>query len=144
MSLVVFGDVEVNGAVAFVGKSVGEDFLYQLFLFDDVPRRLWFNAGRKHVEQLHGSMIGVGIMLCNLHGLKLFESRFLSNLVIAIVCIVFKMPHIGDVSHVAHLVTQVLQVAKHDVEGDGRSCMTQMRVAIYGGSAYIHAHAGGV
>ena len=144
MSLVVFGDVEVDGAVAFVGKSVGEDFLYQLFLFDDVPRRLWFNAGRKHVEQLHGSMIGVGIMLCNLHGLKLFESRFLGNLIVAIVCIVFKMPHIGDVSHVAHLVTQVLQVAKNHVEGDGRSCMTQMRVAIYGGSAYIHAHVGGV
>ena len=124
MSLVVFGDVEVDGAVAFVGKSVGEDFFHQLFLFDDVPRCLWLNAGRKHVEQLHGSMIGVGIMLCNLHGLKLFESRFLGNLVVAIVCIVFKMSHIGDVSHVAHLVTQVLQAAKHDVEGDGRSCMT--------------------
>ena len=69
---------------------------------------------------------------------------YMKHLAFAIVCIVFKMPHIGDVAHVAHLVTQVLQVAKNHVEGDGGPRMTQVWVAIYGGSAYVHAHVGGV
>jgi hypothetical protein len=33
----------------------------------------------------------------------------------------------------------MLQIAEHDVEGDGRPCMTQMRVAIDCWTADVHA-----
>jgi len=36
----------------------------------------------------------------------------------------------------------VLQVAEHEVEGDGRTGMPQMRVAIDGRTTHIHAHIG--
>ena len=54
------------------------------------------------------------------------------------------MTYICDVAYIAYLVTQMFQIAKQQVEGDGRTGMTQMRVAIDGGTTYIHAHIGGM
>ena len=55
-----------------------------------------------------------------------------------------EMTHIGDVAHIAHLIAQMTQVAEHDIKGDGRPRMSQMWVSIDGGTAYIHAHIGGM
>ena len=51
------------------------------------------------------------------------------------------MAHIGDVAHIAHFVAEMSQIAEKYVERDGRTRMSQMAVAIDGGTAYIHAHA---
>jgi hypothetical protein len=50
------------------------------------------------------------------------------------------VPHIGDVAHIAHFVTQVLKVAEEHIEGDGRAGVAQVGVAIDGGAAHVHAH----
>ena len=61
-------------------------------------------ARREHVERLHCSVIAVGVVLCYLHRLELFESCFLLNLVISLIGVVLQVANIGDVAHVAHLV----------------------------------------
>ena len=50
-----------------------------------------------------------------------------------------QMANIGDVTHVAYLVAQVSQIAEQKIERDGGTSMTEMRVAINGWSADIHA-----
>ena len=85
-------------------------------------------------------MVAVGEILRHLHRLQLFQARLLSNLVLPFVGVVLEVAHIGDVAHIAHLVADMLQVAEHHVERDGRTGMAQMGVAIDGGTADIHAH----
>ena len=50
------------------------------------------------------------------------------------------MSHVGDVAHVTHFVAEVPQVAEHHVESDGGTCVSQMGVAVNGGSAHVHSH----
>ena len=115
---VILLDVEVHAAVALVGVAVGEDFLHQFFLLDDVSGGVRLDAGRQHVQGLHGAVVAVGIVLRHLHGLELLDAGFLCNLVLALVGIVLQMAHIGDVAHIAHLVAQVLEVSEQHVERD--------------------------
>ena len=60
------------------------------------------------------------------------------------ICIMFKVTYVSNVPDVAHFITKVRQVAEHQVESDGRTCMTQMGIAINGRTANVHAHMGGV
>ena len=50
------------------------------------------------------------------------------------------MSLVGDVAHIAHLVTDVLQETEDDIECDGGTCMPQVSVTIYCRSADVHAH----
>ena len=142
--LVILLHVEVDRTVALVGKTVVENLLYELFLLDDVARGVRLDARREHVERLHCSVIAVGVVLCYLHRLELFESCLLLNLVVSLVSVVLQVANIGDIAHVAHLISEVLEVAEEYVEGDSGACMSQMWVAIDGRSAHIHADIGGV
>ena len=85
-------------------------------------------------------MVAVGVVLRHLHRFQLLQASFLGNLVLALVGVVFQMPHVGNVAHIAHFVSEVLQIAKHHIEGDGWASMPQMSVAIDGGAAHIHTH----
>ena len=140
--LVVLLDIEIHAAVALVGEAVVEDFLDKLLLFDNMSGGMWLDAGRQHIEGLHGLVVAVGIILCYLHGLELFEPCFLGYLVIAVVGIVLQVSYVGDVAHIAHLISQVLEVSEHQVEGDSGSGVSQVWVAINGGSTHIHPHVG--
>ena len=138
--LIVFVHIKVDRSLAFIRISVVQNLLHQLNLLDDVSAGMRFDAGRQYVECLHCLMVTVGIVLSHLHRLQLLQTCLLGNLVLALVRIVFQMPHISDVAHIAHLVAQMLQVAEKQVESDGRTGMSQMGVAIDRRSAYIHAH----
>jgi hypothetical protein len=54
------------------------------------------------------------------------------------------MPHVGNVAYIAHFVTEVFQISENQVESDGWTCVTKVRIAINGGTADIHAHMRGV
>ena len=56
-------------------------------------------------------MVAVGIELHDLHRLELLEPCFLGYLIFALIGIMLQVPHIGDVTHIAHLIAQMLQVA---------------------------------
>ena len=138
--VVVFGHVEIDGTLAFVGITVFQDFLHQLNLLDDVSRSLRFDAGAQHAQCIHGLVVAVGVVLCHFHRLQLFQAGLLGYLVLAFVSVVFQVAHVGDVAHVAHFISQVLEVAEEDVEGDGRTGVSQVRVAIDRRAADVHAH----
>ena len=142
--IVVLLHVEIDAAVALIGVAVGEDLLHQLLLLDDVSRGVGLDGGRQAAKLSHRVVIAVGVILCYLHRLQLLQPCLFLNLVVALVGVMLQVSHIGDVAHIAHLVADVLQVAEEHVEGDGGARVAQMRVAIDGGSADIHAHVGGV
>ena len=140
MILVILLDIEVDRAVALVGIAIVEDFLYQFLLLDDMACGMRLDARRQHIQRFHGIMVAVGVVLRNLHWLQLLQACLLLNLVIALISIVLQMAHVGDVSNVANLVAQVLEIAEEYIEGDGRTRMTEMRIAIHSWATNIHAH----
>ena len=85
-------------------------------------------------------MVAVGVILGNLHRLQLLQTSLLGNLVLTFVGIMLQMPHVGDVTDITDLITQMFQIAKHEVEGDGRTGMSQMGITIDGWPADIHTH----
>ncbi len=89
-------------------------------------------------------MVAVGVVLCHLHGLKVLETGLLRDFVLAFVSIVLKVTHVGDVANIAHFVAEMFQISENQVESDGWTGVTQVRIAINGGTADIHAHVRGV
>ena len=138
MILIVFRHIEVDVAVAFVGITRVEDSLYVFNLFDDVTACVRFDAWRKHIERLHSFVVAVEVELHHLHRLELFEASLLGNF--ALVGIVFQVTYVGDIAHISHLITECGEIAIEHVESDGRTSVTEVRVAINGGTAHIHTH----
>lgn len=138
--LIIFLHIEIDAALADIGVAVVEDLFHQLLLLDDMAAGEGLDAGRQNIQGVHGLVEAVGIELRHLHGLQLFEAGFLGNLVLALIGVVLQMTHVGDIAHIAHLVTDVLEIAEKDVESDGGAGVTQMGIAINGGAAHIHPH----
>ena len=135
--LVIGFNIEIDTAVTLISKTVVKDLLHQLLLFDDMSCGMRLDAWRQHIECLHGLMVAVGVILCDLHRLQLLQSCLLGNLVLTLIGIMLQMSYIRDIPHIAHLVTQMLQVTEEDVEGDGRTGMSQMGITIDGWAAYV-------
>ena len=55
-----------------------------------------------------------------------------------------QVAYVGDVTDIAYLVSQMLEVAEQDIECDGGTCVTQMGIAVHGGAAHVHAYVGRV
>ena len=138
--LVIRLDIKIDRAIALVSKAVVKDLLHQLLLFDDMTRGMRFNRRTKHVQRIHRCMIAICVVLGNLHRLHLLQTGFLGNLILTLISIVLQMTHIRDVTNIPHFISQVLQIAKHQVESDGWTCMPQMGVAINRRTTDIHAH----
>ena len=105
-----------------------------------MARGMGFNAWGQHIQGLHSLVIAVGVILGYLHRLQLFQACLLLNLVVTLIGIMLQMAHIGNVTHIAHFITQMLQVTEKNVESDSRAGMSQMRITIDGRSADIHSH----
>ena len=146
-SVVVFGivflHVEIDRAVRDIGESVVKDPLHEGDLLDDVARGVGLDRGGLDVERVHRAVVALRIVVRHLHRFELLEARLLGDLVLALVGIVLQMAYIRDIAHVAHLVTQRLEVTEQQVEGHGRTGVTQMRIAVDRRSADIHPDAPG-
>ena len=103
--LIISLNVEVDRAIALVSKTVVEDLLNELLLFDDMTRRMGFDRGAQYTQRIHRLMVAVGVILGNLHRLQLFQTGLLGNLVLALVGIMLQMTHIGNVTHVPYFIT---------------------------------------
>ena len=86
------------------------------------------------------NLVEVIILLVN----TMCQPSPLRNLVLPLVSIVLQVAHIRDVTHIAYLVAEVLQVAEENVEGDGWARVTEMWVTIDRRSTDIHTHIGAV
>ena len=144
VGLVVFCNIEIYRAFAYVCKAIVDNLFHELNLLDNVTRCVGLDAGRKHVESLHRLVVAQCVVLHNFHGLELLETSLLCNLVLALVCIVLKMANVGDVTHVTHLVTEVSEVSEKHVKGDCGACVSQMGIAINCGAANVEAYIGSV
>ena len=140
MVFVVFRRVEVYASVALVGVAVVDYLLHQLLLLYDMARGVRLNAGRQHVEGGHGVMVAVGVILRNLHRLELFQAGLLHYLVLALVGVVLKVAHVGDVAHVPYLIPKVLQVTEKHVKRYRGAGVAQVRVAVNGRAAHVHSN----
>ena len=136
----VFPHIEVHTPFAHISKSCIENLLHQLYLFHHMSRGQRLDTGTQHIQRIHCCMITVGVILSHFHRLELLQTCFLGNLVLALVCIVFQMSHVRNITHITHLVSQMFQVAVKYIECDSGAGMTQMSVSIYRGTAHIHSH----
>ena len=140
--LVVGLDIEIDRAIRLVGEAIIEDLLHELLLFDDMACGVGLNRRTEHAEGIHRLMVAVGVVLCNLHRLQLLQTGFLGNLVLTLIGIVLKVAYISDITHVSYFITQVLQIAEHEIEGDSGTGMSEMGITIDCRTAHIHAHIG--
>ena len=139
MVFVIFLNVEIYRTVALIGISICHNLLHEFFLLDDMSSGMRLDTRREHIERIHGMMIAVGVILCYLHRLKLFEACLLLNLVVTLVGIMLKVTHISDVTHIAHLISEMLEITEKDIECNSRTGMSKVRIAIYCWSADIHS-----
>ena len=51
------------------------------------------------------------------------------------------MAYVGYVADITHLVALMAQIAEEGIEGDGRTCVAQMGIAVDGRPADIHSDA---
>ena len=142
MIFVVLLHIKVNRPFAHIGIAVFENLFYILDLFDDMPRSMRLDTGRQHIERLHRFVVAVEIKLYHLHRFELFETGFFRDLILSLIGIVFEMSHIGDIAHIAYLITDVFQVTEKQIKCNGRAGMTQMGIAIYRRTAHIHSRIG--
>ena|SRR6186713_1551149 len=82
----------------------------------------------------------VGIMLDNFHRFQLFQAGFFCDFIFTVILVIFKVPYIGDVPYIPDLVPQVEEEPKDDIEGEERSNISQMDIAIDGGPADIYSN----
>ena len=85
-------------------------------------------------------MVAVDVVLRYFHRLQLLQSCFLGYFVFSVVSIVLQMAYIGDVAYIAYLISQMGKVAEKQIESNGRTCMSQMRVTVNGRTADIHTY----
>ena len=140
MVFVVFLDIEIYTAIALIGISVVQDLLYQLLLLYDMTCGMRLYAWWQHVESIHSLMIAVSIILCYLHRFELLKACLLLYLVVALISIVLQVAYVGNVSNIAHLISQMLEITEQKVESDGRTSMSKMWIAIYGWTTNIHTY----
>ena len=93
-----------------------------------------------HVQQVHRLVIAFRIGLDHLHGLQVLEAGLLRNLVLPFVGIVLQMAHVGDIPHIADLVSQMLEQPEQHVVGHSGTGVPQMGLPVHGGTAHIHPH----
>ena len=82
----------------------------------------------------------VGVFLHQFHWFQFFNHRFFADFIFRFPAFFLKMPGIGYISHIPHLVAKMLQVAVYNIKRNVRSCMTEMTFATHGRSAHIHAY----
>ena len=139
MVLVILLDVEVDAAVALVGIAVVEDLLHQGLLLDDVSCGMRLDAWRQAAQRVHRLVEAIRVVLRHFHGLELFQASLLGNLVLSLIRIMLQMTNVRDVSHITHLVADMLEITEKQVERDGRPSVSEVRITIDSRAADIHA-----
>ena len=82
----------------------------------------------------------VGIMLDNFHRFQLFQAGFFCDFIFTVILVIFKVPYIRDVPYIPHLVPQVQEESKDNIEGEERSYISKVDIAINGRPTDIYAN----
>ena len=134
---IVLADIKIHGSIHLICQAGFQNGLDHLYLFNDMSGSPWFDRGTEDIHLRHIEVVAFGIMLYHFHRFNLLQSGFLCNLVFPLIGIIFQVSYIGDVADVANLISQMPEIAKYQVESDGRAGVPQMGISIYCGSADI-------
>ncbi len=132
--------VEVHAARRLVRVAPLDQFRDQRDLLGDVPGRARVDAGLQDVQGLHVMHERPEVLVGDLHGLQLLQAGAGQHLVLAVVRVVLQVPHVRDVRHVPHLIPEVREAAADHVERHLLLRVPQVRVAVHGRPAQVHAH----
>src|SRR5665647_1599127 len=92
------------------------------------------------IKPLHCLVKTVHVLLNHLHRLEMLLLRPAAYPVFSrFIDFVLKVPDVSDVAHIPDFISEVQQVSVQHIERYCRPCMTQMRLAVNGGAADIHA-----
>jgi hypothetical protein len=67
----------------------------------------------------------------------MFKAGSLFDLILPVIRVVFEMSDICYIAYVTHFIAKMKQVTVKDIKSHGRSCMTEMSIAVNGGAADI-------
>ncbi len=123
------GKIDIT-AFHMIGLILVNQHLDKFYNMSDMPSRLGFNGGTKHIECVHFIMEFINIFLCNRRTLFPGLIGFFNNFII----------HIGKISDIFHGIAQLGKPAIDRIKHDNRTCMTDMTGIINGRPAHIHAH----
>ena len=102
--------VHIYATVAHVSVALVHNLLHKSNLLNDMSAGMWFDRRWKHIQQFHIAMVAVGEVLHHLHWLKLLQACFFSYLILTLISIVLQVAYVGDVTHIAHLITQMEEI----------------------------------
>ncbi len=103
----IFLYIKINRSINLVCKTIIQDGFYHRYLLADMAGSSRFNAWRKNIEFLHHLPEINSIALHNFHRFKLLQACFLADFILAYIRITFQVTCIGNIAHIAHLITQV-------------------------------------
>jgi len=132
-----FGDVEIDRAVDLVCEAFFEEGFDQFDLFDDMSAGAGADVGSQAVEAVHIFEVTAGVEFGQGHRMFFFFFCSQIQFVFALVGVVSKMADVGDVLDVSNRIAEVSQVSDEDVETDVAFGVSEVSVAIDGGSADV-------
>ena len=85
-------------------------------------------------------MVAYRVVVRHLHWFQLFQPSLLLNFILPLISILLKVAHIGDITHVSHLIALRPQQAHQHIERNERPRMAEMRVTIHRWATYVKPH----
>ena len=135
-----FFNVKINRPVNFISKSRCDNFFDNFYLLNNMPSCCGFYIGRKSIKSCKSFVKVNGVALYDFHGLYLFQTRFFRYAILAFICVMLQVPSIGNITHIAHRVTQVLEISKHQIKGNKGAAIAEMHIAVDSRTTNIHTH----
>ena len=132
--------VEVDAAIGFISVATCDDLFDHFDLFHDVACCTWLDGRAFDVEDPHHIMEIIGVLLYDFHRFKVFEPRFLTNLIFSVIRVPGQVTNVGDVSHIAYLVAQEDEVPVDNVKREKRADVAQVYIAVHRWTTHVHAH----
>ena len=142
IGFVVLQHVEIDRSIHFVRQSLFQNSFNQGNLLGNMTGCTGLNARFPGIQKLHIPVIGIGVLLGNLHRLQLFEFCFLLDFILSLIRITLQVTDIRNIPNVANAIAQVCQVSVHSIKSNRRSAVAQVGISIYRRSADIHSHKG--
>src|SRR5690606_41097986 len=109
-------NVEIDRSIYFITIAVVDNILNDFDLLNDMTGSCRFDTWRKIVELLENIMKINRVFLSDFHRFDLFQTSFFGDFVFAFISIVNHMPHIGNVTDISHLITQMFEVSESYVK----------------------------
>ena len=109
---VVFFHVKIHRTIYYIGIPVSNDPLDHNDLLYNMTGGSRLDARLQIVKLLHRPVEHIGVLLNQLHGLKLFQHRLGRDFILRHPALLLEMPGIRNVSDIPDLVAQLHQVTK--------------------------------